>query len=53
MKKVEYEVTLKKHTLINKDDREEIITEIKKQAAIRYYGDSDNYDVKVISVEDV
>lgn len=53
-KKVVYEVTIRRHTLIDDDGTEnKIQKEVQRQVDNRYYMDSDSCTAEVISVADL
>jgi len=53
-KKVEYEVTLKLHTVIDDDGTpNKIEKEVRRQADLRFYQNSDSCEARVTNVEDL
>lgn len=52
-KKVEFEVTLKKHTILVAENDEELKKEIQKFADYNYYQNADSVEVKIIKAVDM
>jgi len=52
-KKVEYEVVIKKHAILNGETDEDIAKEVQKQADYQYYQNSDSCEARVIKITDL
>lgn len=51
--KVEFEITLKKHSLVVGETDEEIVKAVKRQAETSYYNSADSVTVNVTKIEQI
>lgn len=52
-KKVEYEVTIKKHSIFTGENDEEIQKEVQKSVDYNYYQNSDSCEVRIVKITDI
>lgn len=52
-KKVEYEVTIKKHGIFEGETDEDVAKEVQRQADYQFYQTADSCDVKINKVTDL